>query len=1268
MKATQKTLLVLFVCLTSCTICLAGGRKDYYNKHLIIVIDQTPDVQHSTGLLPLYGFIKELLKGKNPEGLDSTSEIPNNFQFDEQADEISLFAFGIGGTWKGYEGDYGRIYRRAQMHALDIDKVFEEVSSVLIHKRATLHTSGKSLDDFLETELKPMCNQQDVLYEAIHESSGVTLSHYVYPCILKYMDTSVMSTEYFIVIISNYKSGIYNNSDAADRERLYDFLNRNYRYVQAFEKEINALKSPFYTLDFLSLQQGPFSNRVVAKGMKVGLKSLQGVSVYAISNVDIKQIRYQGDEYTLKPVEIAFIHDSLLEVNKIELKISNEAGKTLLHQTIADNSITVSRWFNEIDKRYSLPEMIVSFANSSDSECFEAGDKITFEYVFYTMAKDGDGGPILPFAFNVERDYVFSSEVFKSAPDTQIALYVIIGLLTMSLILFFLRERWKSNGKKRKVSIDYIIWPITSARFMDVTDNKAISLDCWYIGKDEKSKNIFVNGRFIKHELTFAKQYGYSVQYSVWDNDHDENFTFAPDGQEWDGQPRRKGKYYDLPLDQNGKFGFNIKAYIEEGCAPSYEKDTHILKLLVIFKVLRKDKNEPVVFTTRREYSFIVRPQFDKAGLWMAFDLGTTGSCAAYGFGGQPTDTDNIQLAKNRTGTLTGESEDRTIFPSKIRIEDEAKIFTSKVAAETMEENIDFIFGNEAEMKWGSNSFQSIKKLLGYRKPQPIRNKKGEECMISGQDLAHLLVKGLYNHFREFIQTHELVDPLHRDLFIDKYTGEFSPRRAIVAVPNNYTMVKIQEMVDSVKRLGVFKEVHYLYESEGVMMTYFRQNWATLVQKQHKLFIVFDMGGATINITAFQMKLHLEYNKHSEFIRTIDLETVAKVGYCVGGDDIDYALIQFLFAIPAVKGALASASQDARELQHANKKRLIEFVRSLKLDWIEKVRRRTSSKGSKVNTFEIFGIHVKQLFKEMKVEVKTLDKEDKAYVDDQILKHGLMEAFVFSKLRDAVQELLTSISCSKQERSYEVELIMSGRSVLYPGIKENVLAAFGKSYEDVQFNCQKPWDGFNNADGIPNDELVKTAVATGACWYAMFSNKINMKHDLVTSTFGYIDLVDHKQRFIPMIERNSRFNASGMIKGNEKVTDPTLNDVKFVQMLGSDYEMIWRKKDDLKHKYNVIDQVTAEFLPSTIKEIEIMVDDKNNFDYSIALAGCDQPVTKRENKYSRMGEMPVVTEITDENSEAFAFAAVAVTDEVFETIKMFEVFGADKKLKSIKRI
>lgn len=1211
----------------------AKEKVDYYNKHIILLVDQTRDVQEHPSLINIYKLLCDLLLGKNMPQIDGV--FPQNFKFNPLMDELSIYSFGLYGNVANYNTPYGRISSNCNQDFL-VSEFKNDVINSLIQKRGSLQKKGGGITSFLKEDMFNLFSKKDPLYSQIIDNSGITLSYFVYPSIIAQIDVSIPTKEYYVIIVSNYQSGLTGNSDIADVERLKELAHYRMNYVDDFRKYMDLLEEPFYSIKNLSYISGHQQNDPIIKGFCLRLRSLESTQVYINSNVNLKETDYGETTYEIGNISLAFNHDeSILSIDSLALKISDS------EELVLKESLPIK--YNEENKHYLIPAREVDL-----HKVYAEGDTLLLEYVFYTTVKNKNGDKLMPMVFVAEREYEFAKTDIVSkyqAKNRVIMFYMLISLLII-LWVYFLRYVYLKRGRGCLVTLDFSIWPITNTKYMEVKNKKVVSYDCWYWQEGETDKNISITGiAYIERKL-FAKRYKYVVEFYIDDIDVNEDFSFRPDPviREKNGDARVFRKYYPVAYEANGNFNFNVNAYLSPQIArPNFEHD-NILKMEVKMRVARLEGNKRYYCAEQsHKYSFIVRPEISNSNLWVAFDPGTNGSCMAYGMSSLQTDTDDIYIAENEYEDVVGNKQKSAIFPSRIRInKDSKKIFNSVgFNAEDLQEgeNGDFLFGNQAEIFWnqkGINCFQSIKKLLGYTTSQKVIGASNQKVEIPGRDLAHLLVRGLYNHFEKYVRNSRVKDKqeyIHK-MFVDA-EGHFIPQRAIVAVPNNYTMAKIQEMVDSVKRLNQFKEVHYIYESEAVMMSYFRQEWSKLEQIQHKTFMVYDMGGATINATAFRIRVNVESHRGYKNIRNIEVKTIAKVGYGIGGDDIDYAIIKFIYDIPVIKGYFEKNGIDVSRHQKQNKTVLIDLARRIKLDLIEKNNGTIVDGNILADAFILYS-HIREVFNsKFKISLDTSASEnDTEYINSEIKEMRTVKRIVFDNVKDAVKELLSSLSGKG-----EMELIMSGRSVLYPGIKETVL-------EEIKvngFDCSVPWAGFNNEDGLFDDEKVKSAVAVGACWYAMYSKVINLKHNHLTSTFGYIDMEGMKPRFVPVITKQDVFDEDGNVKKSVVPIDITLNNVKFIQMLGNNYAEIL--KNDIRHKKNFLDEVFPSQISSQIKQIELTVDNKGNFSYAVFVAGLRDAITIQTNPFSRLTDNSVKTEITDENSDAYSFATRNVLEE-----------------------
>ncbi len=1234
MKSCKFKILLLVLTLVYFPLVCQSAAKEKYDKHVIIVVDQT--ATSNINMRPVYEKLCKLLLNQDT-GLDkSLYDLPDDFHFDPNTDEISVLGFALP------RNEYDAIHNR-QTHT-EANILFEEFSNSLIKDACSFQKSTKSLDDFLKDNLLEYFTGNTPLSRSWHtHPNGLTFSHYVFPVVLKHIDATIPSSQFLLFIISDFQCGAYGEGDIRDERNLSDLMGKKYSSVVSL---INTLGSPFVRSNYIDYRIGDSQTNINnlrairLMGYKLLMKkTVQKSPIFITSGVSpIEQIKHEGEKYRISPTTIQFNKDDNTFVTKVCLKISSPENSTkVFFDGIVADSLEINSSFDERLRTFTIDHsgMELDLASAFPQP-------LNFEYTFYTVSKDDAGNNIMPYILTATRN-ITEKDFDMNGGYLMTFLIVGIILLIVGVVLYFV---WMHRGKVRNANLKYRIDRVSKMHYMDVKDDEkeglhALNYDCWYINEGETETNIHIRGDVSLLSKAFAKDYRLRLAYMIKDLDQNYDFTFRPGGKDHNGENRKEGQYYYKNLDENGHFEFDAVVYIDtddDGNVKSpefYEKDNILemgLYLQVelidnagnVLRLLAEENNE------KNPYKFIVKPNIQNRDLWMAFDPGTSGSCVAYGFGGTPDDMTNIHLAKN----FVKDEGWNPIIPSYITINDSDTTLNKLSAGlEYLESPADYEFGNAAyQQEYHLNRFQSIKKLLGYTKTkQKIYSDSGKEKEIDGCDLAHLIIKGLMSNFERFLRENtEDATKSIKPLFMPH--GLLQPSRAIVAVPNNYTLTKVRDMVDSIRRTNQFKEVHYLYEAEGVMMSYLRMNWKDLKNRQKKTFIVFDMGGATINVTAFRIKVNQEItSKGNTFTRDIDVNTVSKIGYCVGGDDIDYAIMQVLYHIPQVRKAFNNKNEDIKKHQVLYKPSILKYVEELKLALIDREHAQMKS-GNMFISKETLWSSVTTKFAEWGIEITTETNEDGDvivpndfwnYIQQELKEHKTLKYYVFDKVKDAVMELMNNTILNS-----DIELIFSGRSTLYPGIEEAVLEEIRNS--KYHCSCDDRWHGFDKTGTIVLDaDKVKTAVVEGACWYALWSGRINMKHDLVTSTFGYIDMVNDQATFIPVVKKNMSFAQNGKKKVIVDVKDPELKNVKFIQMLGTNYSEII--ENDIKHKKNLLVEVTANDINGVLEKVQIEVDDKNNFAYKLIIAG-HAPLTGHYEAAD--------TDILDENSEVYAFASV----------------------------
>lgn len=1206
--------------------------KEKYDKHIIIVVDQTLT---NSNMIPVYDKLCKLLRNQETGINKNLYDIPDDFHFDPSADEISVFGFAF--PRNVFDGINSR-HKHTKAKEL-----FDDFSNSLIEDGCSFQKSNKNLNSFLENDLRNYFTGNTSLYKKWHsQPNGLTFSHYVFPVVLKHIDATTPSAQFLLFIISDFQSGAYGEGDIRDEKNLSDLMHDKYSSVVSL---INTLGSPFVRSNYIDFRIGDSRTNdnkyraIRLMGYKLLMKkTVQKSPIFITSGISpIEQIEHEGETYRISPVTIQFNKDDNTFVTKVCLKVVSKKDSTIFYDGIIADSSAINSSFDEKLRTFTI--------NHNDLELNLKSafpQSLNFEYTFYTVSKDDAGNNIMPYILTASRNI---TEKDFDMNGGYLLTFLLVGafFVLLGIALYMV---WLYRGKVRNANLKYRIDRVSKMHYMDVKDDETdglhvLNYDCWYINENETETNIHIRGDVSLTSKPFAKDYRLRVAYMIKDLDQNYDFTFRPGGKDHNGENRKEGQYYYITPDDNGHFEFDAVVYIdydEEGNIkkPDLVSIENILELGLYIRVELVDDSGNVLrllvdeSNEKNPYRFIVKPNIENRDLWMAFDPGTSGSCVAYGFGGTPDDMKNIHLAKNYEGAEGW----KPIFPSYITINDtDATLNKIRTGVEGLDAPDDYEFGNGAyQQVYHLNRFQSIKKLLGYSKTtQKIYSGTGHETEIAGCDLAHLIIKGLMSNFERFLRENTEDSTKAVKLKFMPH-GVLRPSRAIVAVPNNYTLTKVRDMVDSIRRTKQFKEIHYLYEAEGVMMSYLRMNWKNLSKKQNKTFIVFDMGGATINVTAFRIKVNQEVtSKGNTFTRDIDVSTISKIGYCVGGDDIDFAIMQVLYHIPQIRRAFNNDTESIWKHQVAYKPSILKYVEELKLALIDRENAQIKP-GNMFMSKETLWTSITNKFAGWNVRLSTVTNpagdiivpdDFWTYIQKELDEHKTMKYYVFDKVKDAVMELMNNTILNS-----EIELIFSGRSTLYPGIEKSVLEEIRNSKYNC--TCSGRWHGFDKPGTTVLDaDKVKTAVVEGACWYALWSGRINMKHDLVTSTFGYIDMVNDQATFIPVVEKNMSFAQNGKKRVIVDVQDPELKNVNFIQMLGTNYADIIRK--DIKHKKNPLVEVTANDINGVVEKVQIEIDDKNNFAYQLTIAG-HEPLTGHYEAAD--------TDILDENSSAYAFAAI----------------------------
>lgn len=1175
----------------------ANTEKLPINRHFIIVVDQTINSSNNN-LNALYKGLSCWLQGKDPlQYIErNASVVPSSLNFDQQNDAISLFAFGMPGNGHKMNSEYGRIHSECWNGSKSEQYVFKDVTKSLIHKRERYINGERvtaykgqhdqmSLSTFLRDCLRTLFNSQDPLHIMISNNSGITMSHFVYPLIMNFISKEETANEYYLILVSDFKSGQYSNNDQDDKNTLYSLISGKSHIMAYFERQIKSMRAPFVQAEYLHFQAGDLG----ARGVRLIHKDIVMKSqLYLNSSLELSQKR--GSQFNLSDANITFDKDKATTIDSIGVMIM-EGKKLLSYRTIVRGDDEIAKLLTE-KREYEIPAQ-----TSMDLGQSSLGD-ITVKYIFFTMSHDSEGNSVLPVSLTSQQIIAKESITYI---DQEFRRTMTIVLITLSIIIIIAIMYWLGRKKKVVVNISRF-----AQKYVNVTKNRgAVELPCWFYVKDNNLNRIKVSGSVeCCRKMTIG---GMTKLYVRLQETKPDGFCYYVNGKECND-------FLYIPL-KGKKFSFELDININPDIVDV--RQLHTCSVMIDFKVettvggLFKHTDAGI---SPEVYDFYFIEDLGRA--WVGFDPGTSGSCVAVGNPSGALNDPSISLVEvSRGETIT------KIIPSRIIFN---KSFAGK-SSDMLLPGVDYEYGFAAERNWRASRnlprFLSIKKLLGYKKAEEdkiVVTAGGTTLKFSGVDIAHLLMRGLDRELMEYLNNMSGID---RQRVTDN--GE-CPQRAVVAIPNNYTLPKIEDMIASVERLGKFKEIRFIYEAEGVLFNYLRK---TFGQKQSgtETVMVYDMGGATINLTVFRIT-YIRKNGSTYY----NISTLGRIGYAVGGDNIDVAIMEYVFS--KVSGDKNKChdyekkhkTQILGEILH-NKLAIIQADRYIKIpkkeldlmterkyqSELDILRDRNSYKEETTAILSGFGV----------IDDSQIENDGEQFTANmlkKILNSDELYDFVYSKVEDAVNEILgypeiKSIGIDK--------LLFAGRSTMFPKIRDivqNIVRKHSRRIKTLE---------------IFDDEEIKTSVAYGACWYGIYNGLVTLDNSRLTSAYGFKQTTGTDSTLKVLLNQNSVFGDDNMVHGSidiESLFDGDGQTVSFYQIMGSGTgnDLLSEKN---RYKVNYLTGIPVTQLTQSIG-IDV---GRNNF------ATCS--VTFDTGMTERRSDLDIQTrDITEENDWAYVFAT---TDE-----------------------
>ncbi len=994
--------------------------------------------------------------------------------------------------------------------------------------------------------LKPGC------YDYGYGISTYSFTSFAYPLCLDIL-SSQYSKEYIVILISDFKAGstFGNKQD----ERIYrDAFRGKANHVL---NRVAHLNSQFVKIDLGDYYKDSGYNSIIGFYVfkirpNAGFPNPENIDVRIDSDIRIEQTEFEWDSYDMAPSKVVFKHSDQLSIDKVMVEFTLPSGKVVTKD--------ISSKTKEDKGTFSIAAIegikLSGIINENTS------GNINLRYIFQTsFCIDKTSQQTIKYTFDTSRTIDKSNFTFQTQLTTmEISAIILSTLLLLTIIVVVvLWRKGKPTGILTKFS--HFNDTYESSDYSAEGQGK-IHTDYKYWSESDQARGMFeikVRGRLDYEQRN--KFYNWKENSGFIVRIYPSKLT-CPEG-------------FEAYISSAGKISNNANVPIEITTAFKNSQ----FEFSVIFRHRGAVVTEPLPFafeielislnngirsfnvSSRMSYQFHLGP--DLGNIWLGLDPGTTGSCIAIA-----TSTDDLTVEQNNNEDL--------ISPSVILIPTDKLKSSSK-------DNIRSVvrFGHKAQaVKNESDTmrkFVSIKKLLGYNSTFSLgTNKKGEELSVESAFLSTLMVEKLMEQHQTFIEANMEEYPQFFD------NGVYAPKRAVVAIPNNFTASKIEHLRECILDVkdSPIKELRFIYEAEAILVNYINSVSAKVREQesaQGETIFIFDMGGATINTTLANVKRR---KRNNDLVWHIEI--ISKLGYGVGGDTIDYAYLKWIY----------SKSDEYSDLAHNNpfgvqssmdmkgRRKLKEAVLELKK---QTIRNYTANEENLIDRYQIAHFNGYHLDMQDEDDVFNTDIKNDT---NSFLYSKWFEEYVYSNVRSITNDII--YVCDKKGISSLDTILMSGRSSHFPRIKETVSAVVKRAGYTPDITL------------LPLTES-KSAVAKGACYYGVLNNRIILQNMTVNGVFGVIQRTapNTPPTFHKLIDDGESFDR-GFKTGRTAITqsqgftfDGTK--VRFCQVMGVNPTEIISKNE--KHKYSEVATIAAQ--PFPVQEVQMSITNKDKILCSI---------------------------------------------------------------------
>jgi len=1145
-----------------------------FRRHYIIAYDVSSPFIYAENNCPAYQqALLNLFSNKSVYRYNEAYQDNINLErknglsfFDPKRDEISFFHFNIAG------GEFDRLRRTADNY--DEKGIVAEFSKLFLKDKKHNWTTFAAKEGVTASPSNYLTNALGIPPTPPNFSGGVSMSNFVYPLVLDKIDTTKYAEEYVLILLSDFLTGSM-LGNTKDLDRVRDIYRVTYGSglpptspVTYIKRQIDFLASQYYKIDFFQYSFIPTNTSspigIIAFKIKpkIGVLTPEDVSLFVDGDLSLDQRGFQSQDFKTSETKIKFTHNKNLFPDELRMTIilpSTHGDKVLFDNAVAardETGIWKSKFtdnkdlmnFDSTKFTYFLPTLKISLDTIINKKNF---GNLKFLYEFKTKYAVANTQP-LNFIYKTERALPFDN-IDYSTKATIIIMTIVLPILILIGLLIFLAVYGKP--KRLYLLIDGYLDSFEKIDYK--TDGKLLTpFKAWNNELQNGVDLLLVNGAIEYKSPSFPLNWKSSVYLQLTVEKIPAGFEMFLKHDLEDLKEFGAGTPTTIKKSKNNKLSFAV------GIRQTDVTKTIVDPELVKFSVEAVIKDS--ILFIKSEQRDIVEYKFhlgaDLHDVWVGFDPGTSGSCVAVG-----SSTDNIILGEDRAK--------KQIIPS-ILVFEKAENFHQN--GTEIPETI-YMHGTAAAALKDKRKyirFQSIKKLLGFKDIKEIVFDNRNTLALKGKDLAGLLVKGLFKDINTYFNRPDFnADDYKRD-------GKFNPLRAVVAIPNNFTTSKIQDMVDCIGNLKQFKEIRYVYEAEAVLF-YYLSNYSQFsggeASSDSETILVFDMGGATINATIVTANKTL-INGRPKY----EIDFLGKIGYGIGGDTIDYCITKFILSCTDEFPQLAGINIFDKKVE------LAEMAFQIKKEIIANY---YSSNSYLITAYALEDFINKSLSISISISEETSEMYKyflKVSGKFKLFEHPLFIKTIYTNVKDAVNEVV-----ELSDSTHIDKIIFSGRSTSFPMVKETV---------EKQLNAKK-----SETKSIAlNLEESKMAVAKGACWYGINKNSVRLNNLKTNAAFGFkktqsADKSDVK--FYELVKMGCNFDTSNdgidSFQGVEEIKDDFAFDgskVNFYQVMGKDTDKIL--SEGQKHKFSKIATIN---LPLTTSKVAMKVNENDEIECAVIL-------------------------------------------------------------------